>query len=109
MICEFVLLKFKNKVVQVIGVGSPTLKKEIHQSVCGFRLANREETQSLKLYELQITTAKGNETIEKLTLRMGNKLDPSITAVINDKMDKTQFKEGELVKIVKVTPYQPRQ
>ena len=109
MICEFVVLKFKNRVVQVIGIGSPTLKKEIHQSVCGFRLANREETQSLKLFELEIATAKGNETIEKLTERMGNKLNPAMTAVINNKTDKVQFKEGEQVKIVKITPYQPKQ
>jgi len=95
--------------VQVIGIGSPTLKKEIHESVCGFRLANKEETQSLKLYELQIATAKGNETIEKLTERMGNKLNPAMTAVINNKTDKVQFKEGEPIKIVKITPYQPRQ
>jgi predicted Zn-dependent protease len=108
MISELIWLTYQDVVLQLVGVCTPALKKEIHYSLCSFRKAKQEELQQINLYELQLVRARANETIEKLTDRMGNRLSPAMTAVINSPANNTSFYEGELVKIVKVSPYQPK-
>lgn len=108
MISELIWLNYNNLVVQLVGIGTPASKKEIHQSLCSFRKATLEQRQQLNLYELRIVSARANETIEKLTERMGNRLNPAMTAVINSRTNTASLKEGDLVKIVKVKPYQPK-
>jgi predicted Zn-dependent protease len=107
VILELIWLNYKNQVTQLVGVGIPDRKKEIHQSLCSFRLATKEEVNSLRLYEVQLTTARKNETIENLSERTANRLNLNMTAVINNQTSAT-FKGGEPVKIVTATPYQSR-
>lgn len=108
VISELIWLTYQDVVLQLVGVCTPALKKEIHYSLCSFRKAKQEELQQLKLYELQLVRARANETIEKLTDRMGNRLSLAMTTVINSPKYNTSFDEGELVKIVKVSTYQPK-
>lgn len=108
LISELIWLNYNNMILELVGVGAPTLKKDIHYSLCSFRKAKQDELHLLKLYELQIVSARENETIDKLTERMGNRLNPALTAVINSRMGSTSFNDGELVKIVKVSPYQSK-
>lgn len=107
VISELIWLKYNTMIMQLVGAGIPDRKKEIHQSLCSFRFASKEEVSSLKRYEVQLATAQKNETLEKLSARTANRLNLSMTAVFNNQTSAT-FMGGELVKIVKVTPYQPR-
>ena len=105
---EIIWLAFKDLVLQLVGAGTPALNNEIHQSLCTIRKVTQEEMQQLKLYELHVVRARANENIEKLSQRIGNKLNPAMTAVINSRKGNTSFQEGESVKIVKASPYQPK-
>jgi len=108
VIIEIIWLAYHDAVLQLVGVGLPGLKKEIHQSLISFRTSTLDELHQLNLYELHLVGAHANETIEQLTERTGNRLIPAMTDVINSRYDNTSFKEGELVKIVKVKPYKPK-
>ncbi len=103
---EFIWVSYNGMVVQLAGVGAPALKKEIHQSLCSFRKANQEELNRLKLYELKVVKARSNETLEQVAGQMGNKLNPTMTAVINSRKVGSSLNKGELVKIVTMNPYQ---
>jgi len=107
IITEIIFLTYHDNTFQLLGVGFSDMKKEIHKSLCSFRTSTMEEMRQLKIYELKIISAGANETIEKLTER-GNRLNPSMTAVINSRTNDIPFNKGALVKIVKVSPYLPK-
>jgi predicted Zn-dependent protease len=107
VISELIWLKYNRMIMQLVGAGIPDRTKEIHQALCSFRVASSKEVNSLNQYEVNLVTAQKNETLEKLSERTANRLNLSMTSVFNNQTSAT-FKGGELVKIVKVTPYQPK-
>jgi predicted Zn-dependent protease len=105
---EFIWVNDNGMVVQLAGVGAPALKREIHHSLCSFNKVSQAELKQINLYEVYVIKARANETLEKLNDRVGNRLNPAMTALINNHASQNSLIEGELVKIVKVRPYQPK-
>lgn len=106
VVSEIIWLDYKNTTLELISAGVPAARKEMHKSLCSFRAARPEELQRLMIYEMKVVEAKEGETIQQLSARTGNKLQPAMTGVMNNQTDKKFFVEGEPVKVVTASPYQ---
>jgi len=104
---ELIWIDYQGQVFQLAGVCLPSLMKPVHQSLCSFQKANRDQLDLVKLYQLHYVQSQ-NETLDQLSARTGNVLMPSLTAAINNLTPSARLMAGSGVKIVKSSPYLPK-
>ena len=102
---ELLWIEFEGNVFSLVGAFAPPNKQVAHQALCSFRKSQKEELETVLLYELQVVHAKKSETIEQLSERTGNKLKVPLTAMINDLDQKNPLSENMMVKIIRSIPY----
>ena len=74
-----------------------------------FRPLTEEERNSVQASLLRVATARRGETLAALSERTDNAWDHSDLAIFNGVFNDHRFEGGELVKIVHVEPYVPKQ
>ncbi|HEX6890840.1 MAG TPA: hypothetical protein VF141_09105, partial [Chryseolinea sp.] len=80
--------------------------KAVHQTLCSFRKSLDGELEMVNLFELQTVHSKKSETIGQLSERTSNKLNLSLTALINDLKQESTLDENTIIKIIRGVPYQ---
>jgi predicted Zn-dependent protease len=79
-----------------------------HTTARTFRPLSEEERRSVSVVHLRLVPALDGEDIAALSQRTGNAWGPGRTAVLNGVFVDARFSEGELVKIARALPYEPR-
>jgi predicted Zn-dependent protease len=105
ILLELLWIELGGNVFELAGAFARPNKQVVHQALCSFRKSHTEELETIVQYELQFVHAKKNETIDQLSIRMGNKLNLALTALINDLDQKNPLTENIMVKIIRGTLY----
>lgn len=93
------------KLFKLIGIGPNSHKSDLEATAASLRTLNKEEKGSFTINYMRTIEAKDNESVEQLSKRTGNLLNLELTRTINSKSENENFKQGELVKIVRSYPY----
>jgi len=83
-------------------------KGRIHTAARTFRRLSEEERGSVDVLNLGAVHALDGEDLSALSRRTGNVWPHGRTAVLNGVFVDVRFEEGELVKIARSAPYEPR-
>ncbi|MEQ8304492.1 MAG: M48 family metalloprotease [Cyclobacteriaceae bacterium] len=105
VLMNLALVPYRDVVLQFVGVSTSKLGKLMSHSLTSFREARDEEVASLDIYRISLIAAKGGETLGSISSRAENKLNNEMTAIINKLSPDEKLKEGEVVKVVKASPY----
>ena len=103
---EIMWIEFNGTVYQLAGVSTPANKKVVHDALCSFKKSPPDELKLVNQLELQIVRSQKSETISQLSERTSNKLNISLTALINDLKVESPLDENRVVKIIRGVPYQ---
>ena len=102
---EVMWISLDNKVFQLAGVFTPPNKKDVHETLCSFRKSHAEELKMVNRLELQIVHSQKSESISQLSERTSNKLNVTLTALINDLKQESTLEENSVMKIIRAVPY----
>lgn len=102
---ELIWIQFEDKVVQLAGIFTPANRTAAHEALCSFRKPSQEELSSIDVFELRFVRSGKSETISQLSERTDNKLDLSLTSLINGVDQAGTLDEKMMVKIVRGVPY----
>ncbi len=105
VLMDLVLVEYQDVVLQFVGMSTSELGNLMSQSLTSFRKTKDEEVASLNIYRISLITAQGGETLGSLSSRAENKLNDEMTAIINNLSPDEKLKAGEVVKVVKASPY----
>ena len=103
---EVMWIDLKGTVFQLAGVFTPPNKKIVHEALCSFRKSLPDELSMVNQLELQIVHSQKSESISQLSERTSNKLNVTLTALINDLKQDATLDENRVVKIIRGVPYQ---
>jgi predicted Zn-dependent protease len=106
VLLEVMWIAFEDNVFQLAGVFTPPNAKVVHQTLSSFRKSSEGELKMVNLFELQTVHSKKSETISQLSERTSNKLNLSLTALINDLKQESSLDENTIIKIIRGVPYQ---
>ncbi len=106
IILELIWVEYKHIVYQLEGVCINGKRNVTAKALRSFKPMSSNERNLVMIYELQLVAAKENETLEQLSKRTENKLNPELTLIFNDLDKKTLLHSGKTVKVIKKTPYQ---
>lgn len=105
MYADVLWLPLDDKIFKIIGISPIEYRKKLETSAASLRNLTKEEKMSIKQNYIKLVKASKNETIESLSKRLKNKLNPKLTAIINSHNLNDKLKEGELIKIVLDKPF----
>lgn len=103
---EVLWIELEGKVFQLAGVFTPPNRKVVHETLCSFRKSQSAELKMVNQLELQIVHSQKSESISQLSERTSNKLNLTLTALINDLKQESTLDENRVVKIIRGVPYQ---
>lgn len=107
IILELIWVEYKHIVYQLEGVCINGKRNVTAKALRSFKPMTPNERNLVMIYELQVVSAQNNETLEQLSKRTENKLNPELTLIFNDLDKKTTLQSGKTVKVIKKTPYKP--
>jgi len=97
-----------NKVVyQLESVSVDGIRSATSKSLRTFKPMSIDQKDLVMIYTLHTVKAKENESIEELSARANNKLNPDLTTVFNDLKKKEILPKDKLVKVVKKEKFKP--
>jgi len=103
---EVMWIDLNGTVFQLAAVFTPPNKKIVHEALCSFRKSLPDELKMVNQLELQIVRSQKSESIGQLSERTSNKLNVTLTALINDLKQDTTLDENRVIKIIRGVPYQ---
>jgi len=92
---------------RMAGAGQPQFKESLRAAVLSLRPLVPEERANVRVLRLRIVPAQAGETLEAFSKRTNNSFNPALTAVLND-LDNKPLAAGQLLKIARREPYQPK-
>lgn len=104
-IVEIVWIDFNSQVFQLAAVSTAALAIVAHQSLTSFRVATIQEVAGILQYDLHIIRSNKGESIQQVSERTGNKLNPALTSIINGIGAGATLAENQPVKIIKARYY----
>jgi predicted Zn-dependent protease len=107
IILELIWVEHNHIVYQLEGVCINGKRKATAQALRSFKPMTANERDLVMIYELQVVLSQNNESIEDLSKRTNNKLNPELTLVFNDLDKKTLLTGNKPVKIIKKATYNP--
>jgi predicted Zn-dependent protease len=99
-------IELGGKVFQLAGVFTQPNRNVVHETLCSFRKSQSGELKMVNQLELQIVHSQKSESISQLSERTSNKLNLTLTALINDLKQESIMDENRAVKIIRGVPYQ---
>lgn len=102
---EIVWIDFNSQVFQLAAVSTAALAIVAHQSLTSFRVATIQEVAGILQYDLHIIRSNKGESIQQVSERTGNKLNPALTSIINGIGAGATLAENQPVKIIKARYY----
>ena len=95
----------EGKLFKLIGIGPLEYKSLFEASAKSLHSLTNKERNSFKINLVRVVKAKKNETLESFSKRTGNKLNPDLTGVLNDRSLSDKLDKGEELKIVLSYPF----
>lgn len=107
IILELIWVEHKNVVYQLEGVCINGKRNATAKALRSFKPMTSSERNMVMIYELQVVSALKDESIEQLSKRTENHLNPELTLIFNDLNKQSLLNSGTKVKVIKKTLYKP--
>lgn len=104
-IMEIIWLDFNSAVFQLAAVSSKELAPVAHQALTSFRAATIHEVAIVPIYQLHVALSNKEETIQHLSERTGNQINPGFTSIINGIAADASLGTNQPIKVIKVRAY----
>jgi len=88
-----------------IAVGDDSFRDQLRDTVLSLRMMTDEEKASIVDDRIRSVTAHAGESIQMLSARTDNRFSPELTAAVNGLPNATALEQGQLIKILRRTPY----
>ncbi|UCG12545.1 MAG: M48 family metalloprotease, partial [Deltaproteobacteria bacterium] len=102
----FLWIAYRGLLYQFMGLAPESYRETLRATAFSFRPMTAQERASIKETRLHIVSARGHETLSQLCQRTKNVWDLKTTSVMNGVDEDQALKEGQLIKIAILQPYQ---
>ncbi len=107
IILELIWVEHNRIVYQLEGVCINGKRQATAAALRSFKHMSAKERELVMIYELQVVQSLENESVDELSKRTNNKLNPDLTLIFNDLDKKTPLTKNKSVKIIRKSPYKP--
>jgi predicted Zn-dependent protease len=100
-----VWIEYGELIYRIVGAAAPGFESVVTNHLESFNSITEDERRSVTKKVIRIVEANKGDTIQEVSKRNNNTINPKLTAVINGMTEEIVFQQGDLLKIVVEVAY----